>query len=62
MERDELEVEYSDVYDTAQMQGLFQVHAFVAPFVIVTRKEDGAKGMLTFQHQPRYYFDFQPEG
>jgi hypothetical protein len=30
----------------------------MAPFVIVTRKSDGAKGSLEFTHNPRFYFNF----
>jgi hypothetical protein len=30
----------------------------MAPLVVVKRKVDGIVGTLTFQHQPRYYFDF----
>jgi hypothetical protein len=26
--------------------------------VVVRRRSDGAKGTLTFVHQPRVYFDF----
>ena len=45
-------------WDTAQMQELFTVHGFAAPFVVVTRKSDGAKGSLEFTHSPRRYFNF----
>lgn len=45
-------------YDTQQMSELFTVHSFLAPFVIVTRKSDGAKGTLEFTHYPRWYFNF----
>jgi hypothetical protein len=33
-------------------------YGFMAPFVIVTRKSDGAKGSLEFTHNPRFYFNF----
>jgi hypothetical protein len=36
----------------------FTVHGFLAPFVIVTRKADGVKGIMEFVHSPRVYFDF----
>jgi hypothetical protein len=47
-------------WDTAQMSELFTVHSFLAPFVFVTRKSDGAKGTLEFTHNPRFYFNFEP--
>lgn len=32
----------------------------MAPLVVVRRKADGVKGSLEFQHNPRFYFNFQP--
>jgi len=58
MEREELEKLYGEVYDTSQLQQAFTVHSFCAPCCSVTRKSDGAKGLLEFQHRPRYYFAF----
>jgi len=45
-------------WTTAEMTAEFTVHAFAAPFVIVTRKADGQKGCLEFTHSPRRYFGF----
>jgi len=39
----------------------FTVHSFLAPFVIVTRKSDGAKGSMEFVHNPRFYFNFRKD-
>jgi hypothetical protein len=36
----------------------FEVIGFMAPFAIVKRKADGAKGTLEFTHSPRVYFNF----
>jgi len=33
----------------------------MAPFIAVQRKSDGVKGSLEFQHQPRFYFNFQAD-
>ena len=60
-EREDLEVTYGQVWDTKQLQEDFTVHSFLAPFVYVTRKTDGVRGTLAFQHMPRYYFSFEPE-
>lgn len=59
-ERERLEQNYGQVWDTQELQQDFDVLGFRAPFVIVTRKADGVQGSLTFQHNPRYYFDFNP--
>lgn len=62
-ERTRLEQQYGqgNVWDTAQLQQAFTVHSFLAPFCLVTRKSDGVKGAVEFQHSPRLYFDFQPD-
>jgi hypothetical protein len=60
-EREDLEGKYGQVWDTKQLREEFTVHAFLAPFVHVTRKLDGVSGTLAFQHMPRFYFSFEPE-
>jgi len=45
-------------WTTAQMQEDFEVRGFSAPYVVVTRKADGVKGVLEFTHNPRVYFGF----
>ena len=56
--REYLEAKYGQVWDTSEMQDEFEALGFAAPFIIVRRRSDGAKGTLTFQHSPRFYFDF----
>lgn len=56
--REYLEAKYGQVWDTSQMQDDFEPLGFAAPFIVVRRRSDGAKGTLTFQHNPRLYFDF----
>lgn len=48
-------------WNVQTLQRDFEVIAFAAPFVVVARKSDGAKGTLEFGHRPRVYFDFKPE-
>jgi hypothetical protein len=57
--RTALEAKYGTVYDTDQMREHFSVIGFGAPYLVVTRKSDGVKGSLEFQHAPRYYFNFE---
>lgn len=48
------------VWDTDELRAEFDVQGFMAPFVMVRRKEDGREGTLMFCHAPRYYFDWRP--
>ena len=59
--REALEKEYGQVWDTKELSADFEVHAFLAPFVMVTRRSDNKRGTLTFQHSPRFYFSFIAE-
>ena len=45
-------------WTTDELRDLFTVHSFAAPFVLVTRRADGARGTLDFTHSPRFYFNF----
>jgi hypothetical protein len=58
--REALEALYGQVWDTRELASEFEVIGFLAPFVAVRRKADGVRGSLEFQHQPRFYFNFQP--
>jgi hypothetical protein len=57
--RRELEDLGMDIWDTKQMGQDFEVLGFRAPFVIVERRCDGARGSLMFQNDPRFYFEFE---
>ena len=57
-ERERLEERHGEVWDTQELSRDFEVLSFLAPFVVVIRKVDNVKGTLTFQHRPRFYFDF----
>jgi hypothetical protein len=45
-------------WETDQLRQEFDVIGFLAPFVVVRRKADGAKGSMEFTHNPRFYFNF----
>ena len=45
-------------WTTDQLREEFEVDSFVAPFVVVVRKADGARGSMEFTHDPRLYFNF----
>jgi hypothetical protein len=58
--REALEAEHGQIWDTQKLGQDFTVEGFLAPYVIVRRKADGQRGSLMFQHDPRFYFSFEP--
>lgn len=59
--REALEAQYGKVWDTQQLAEEFVVTAFIAPLVVVRRKDNDVVGSLEFQHHPRFYFNWQPD-
>ena len=59
--REYLEAKHGEVFDTSELQEAFAVLSFLAPYVVVQRKSDGARGSMMFQHAPRLYYGFKPE-
>ena len=59
--REALEAKHGQVWDTTELQRDFDALGFMAPFVIVRQKSDGAKGSLEFQSDPRLYFNWQAD-
>jgi hypothetical protein len=60
--RKALEARHGRVWDTAELQADFAVLGFLAPFVVVRRKADDARGSLEFCNRPRFYFNWSAEG
>ena len=60
-ERARLQVKYGidNVWDTDEVTKEFEITGFMSPFCGVTRRSDSARGLLQFQHSPRFYFDFR---
>lgn len=59
--REGLEAEHGQVWDTDELTQDFEPLGFMAPFIIVRQKATGKKGSLEFQHDPRFYYNFQEE-
>jgi len=59
--REALEAKHGQVWDTQQLREQFEVLGFAAPLIVVRRRSDSIKGSLYFQHDPRFYFDFQAD-
>lgn len=60
-EREELEKKYGKVWNTQDLLEEFVSEGFLAPYVVVHRKDNGQRGTMEFQHHPRFYFNWQPE-
>lgn len=58
--RSYLEAKHGQVWSTDELSRDFEVLGFMAPVVVVRRRSDGQKGSLMFQHNPRFYFSFDP--
>jgi hypothetical protein len=59
-DRQFLEGTYGKVWSEEELAHEFKVTAIIGNKVVVVRKSDGQVGSLTFQNDPRYYFNFQP--
>ena len=58
-EREVLEKERGQVWNTEEVSKDFEITGFMAPYVVVIRRSDNIKGTLEFQDMPRYYYDFK---
>jgi hypothetical protein len=61
-DRAQLEDKYRKVWNTTELTDEFEVQGFLAPFVVVRQRATGKRGTLMFQHYPRFYFNWKPDG
>jgi hypothetical protein len=59
--REAVEGQHEQVWSTDELSRDFEAFGFMAPYTVVRRRADGVRGSLEFQHNPRFYFNFQPE-
>jgi len=52
----ELFKEYGTVYNIEQVQKVFQIEGFLAPFCTAIERSTLKKCVLQFQHDPRFYW------
>lgn len=57
----DLEAKHGKVWTTSEMSAEYEALGFMAPYIIVRKRETGERGSLMFTHSPRFYFNFQPE-
>jgi hypothetical protein len=55
----QLQARHGRVWNHEELARDFEVVGFAAPYVVVRRRSDGSMGSLEFQHQPRFYFNFE---
>jgi len=60
-DRERLEAQHGQVWDTTELQADFEVLGFAAPLIVVRQKATGRMGSLFFQHSPRLYWGFTPD-
>ena len=60
LERKRLEDLYGKAYNTSELSKSFTVEGFMAPYITCIEKSTGKKGVMEFQHSPRFYFNFRP--
>lgn len=58
MNRQQLEAKYGKVWTTSELQREFYVQGFSAGLCVVTQRDSQKFGSLSFQHDPRFYYDF----
>lgn len=51
--------EKAPTWTTDELREEFEVQGYMAPYVVVKRKSDGAMGSLEFTHSPRLYFGWR---
>ena len=57
----EMQRELDDRMTTDQATERFEFISFCAPFVRVRERATGKLGYLTFDHMPRFYYDWQED-
>ena len=60
-DRKTLEAAHGKVWSEEELAQEFKVTAIIANKVVVVRKSDNQVGSLTYQNDPRFNFDFQPD-
>ena len=55
-----LEAKYGRVWNLDQLTQEFDIEGFRSPLVVVRRRSDGKLGSMEFQHEPRFYFNYEP--
>jgi hypothetical protein len=61
-DRQTLEAVYGKIWDEGELAQEFRITAIIPPQVVVVRRSDGQVGSMTFQNEPRFYFNFVPTG
>ena len=60
-QRTVLEANYGKIWDADELREDFEILGFMTPYVVARERKTGKKGRLQFQHDPRFYFNFQAD-
>jgi hypothetical protein len=60
--RQELEAQFGRVWDEKELSDEFVVTAWIGSTAVVRRKADNVVGTLDYQNEPRFYFNWRPNG
>ncbi len=47
-----------NVWNTDEVTKEFEIDSFLAPFVFAHKRSNNKKGVLVFQHSPRFYYSW----
>lgn len=59
--REALEAHHGRVFDQNEFDAEFVVTAYVSTTVVARRKADNQVGLLDYQNEPRFYFNWRPQ-
>ena len=61
MTDEEITTFYGESWTSEQVREEFEIESFLTPFVFATRRSTGERGMLSFRHAPRLYFNWDED-
>jgi hypothetical protein len=60
LDRLTLETRFGKVWNEEEFARDFHVGAIIGTSMVVVQRSDGQVGKITYQNQPRFYFNFEP--
>jgi len=59
-QRQAVELRYGQVWDQSEFEQDFEVVPLLKPLFLVRRRDDGAKGILSFHPTAKFFFHWSP--
>jgi hypothetical protein len=54
-----MQMKYGPQWTADELKQDFKITGHLTPYVFVRRLNDGRRGVLSFRHSPRIYFDYK---